>query len=64
MDGQVVTKVIKAGTALAGVFGIDISPDQTMIICQAAMTIYAIVETVEAIIKKRNSAPKGEGNGA
>lgn len=54
MDPQELTKIVKAGLILAGLFGKQISPEHQAIIIEGAAALYALLALAESWIKRRS----------
>lgn len=54
MEPQEITKIIKAGLIIAGLSGVQISPEHQQVIIEGGLVLYAVLAAVEAWAKRRN----------
>jgi hypothetical protein len=55
MDPQIITKLAKVAMVVAGLYGVNISPEHQQIIIEAAVVLYGLLAGVEAWDKRRKA---------
>lgn len=53
MEPQEITKIIKAGLIVAGLSGVQISPEHQTLIVEGGLALYGVLAAVEAWAKRR-----------
>lgn len=53
MEPQEITKIIKAALIVAGLFGVQISPEHQTLIIEGGLALYGALAAVEAWAKRR-----------